>query len=271
MWGFSASPLVTGGFAIVYAGGPGDKGLLAFDAASGALRWSVPSASDSYASPQLNTILGEPLVLALSNDGLLLVDPATGRERLKYDWKTPQFRALQPRVVGGDTILLATPMNAGTRSIRITKDQSQFAAEELWTSRNLKPDFTDLVTYQGYAYGNDAGIWTCIDLKTGKRKWKDGRYGKGQALLLENSGLILIAAEGGQVALILANPNEYKEMGSFKALDGKTWNHPVLIGDRLYVRNAEEAAAYKLPLAERQAAANSSPAQPAGDAQQVTQ
>lgn len=250
MWGFAASPLVTGGLAIVYAGGPGDKGLLAFDAASGALRWSAASASDSYVSPQLNTILGEPLVLAFSNDGLILVDPATGRQRLKYDWKCPQFRALQPRVVGDGTILLETPMNAGTRSVRITKTNSQFAAEELWTTRNLKPDFTDLVTYQGFAYGNDNGIWTCIDLKTAERKWKGGRYGKGQALLLENSGLLLIAAEDGRVALVLADPNEYKEVASFKALEGKTWNHPVLIGDRLYVRNAEEAAAYKLLLAD---------------------
>ncbi len=258
MWGFAASPLVTGGLAIVYAGGPGDKGLLAFDAASGALRWSAASPSDSYASPQLNTILGEPFVLAFSNDGLLLLDPETGHERLKYDWKFQQFRALQPRVVGDGTILLPTPMNAGTRCIRITNGtngQGQFVAEELWTSHNLKPDFTDLVTYQGYAYGNDAGIWTCLDLETGQRKWKGGRYGKGQALLLENSGLLLLAAEDGQVALVLADPNEYKEVASFKALEGKTWNHPVLVGDRLYVRNAEEAAAYKLPLAEPQAAA----------------
>ncbi|HEV8541032.1 MAG TPA: PQQ-binding-like beta-propeller repeat protein [Verrucomicrobiae bacterium] len=255
MWGFAASPLVTGGLAIVYAGGPGDKGLLAFDAASGALRWSAASASDSYVSPQLNTILGEPLVLVLSNNGLLLIEPATGRERLKYDWKFQQYRALQPRVIGDNTILLPTPMTAGTRALRITKANGQFAVEELWTSRNLKADFTDLVTYQGYAYGNDAGIWTCIDLKTGERKWKGGRYGKGQALLLENSGLLLIAAEDGQVALVSADPNAYAEVASFKALDGKTWNHPVLIGDRLYVRNAEEAAAYKLPLAGHEPAA----------------
>ena len=254
MWGFAASPLVTGGLAIVYAGGLGDKGLLAFDAASGALRWSAASPSDSYASPQLNTILGEALILTLSNDGLLLVDPATGRERLNYHWPFQQYRALQPHVVGNDTILLPTPMNAGTRSIRITKPGDQFAAQELWTSRNLKPDFTDLVTYQGYAYGNDAGIWTCIDLKTGEGKWKGGRYGKGQALLLENSGLLLIAAEQGQVVLVLADPNRYSEVASFKALEGKTWNHPVLVGDRLYLRNAQEAAAYKLPLAEPQAA-----------------
>jgi len=254
MWGFAASPLVTGGLAIVYAGGPGDKGLLAFDAASGALRWSAASASDSYVSPQLNTILGEPVVVMFSNDGLLLVDPATGRERLSYQWKFSQYRALQPSVIDNNALLLSTPMNAGTRCIRIGKASGPWAAEELWTSRNLKSDFTDLLTYQGYAYGNDAGIWTCIDLKTGERKWKGGRYGKGQAVLLENSGLLLIAAEDGQLALVLADPNGFTEVASIKALEGKTWNHPVLIGDRLYLRNAQEAAAYKLPLAEPSAA-----------------
>jgi outer membrane protein assembly factor BamB len=256
MWGFAASPLFAGDVVIVYAGGPGDKGLLAFDAASGALRWSAATGSESYASPQLNTIAGEEVVLMLCNNGLLFSDPATGRERLNYEWKFSQYRALQPRVVGNDTILLPTGMGSGTRAIRVSKGDGNgsWAAEELWTSRNLKPDFTDLVTYQGYAYGNDAGIWTCIDLKTGERKWKGGRYGKGQALLLENSGLLLIAAEQGQVVLLLADPNGHSEVASFDALEGKTWNHPVVIGDRLYVRNAQEAAAYKLPLAEEKSA-----------------
>ena len=77
-------------------------------------------------------------------------------------------------------------MNTGTRAIRLAKTNGQLTAQELWTSRNLKPDFTDLVSYQGYAYGVDAGIFTCIDLKTGERKWKGGHYGKGQVLLLEN-------------------------------------------------------------------------------------
>ncbi|MDB6039933.1 MAG: hypothetical protein JWM99_3774 [Verrucomicrobiales bacterium] len=264
MWGFAASPLVTKDLVIVYAGGSGDKSLIALDASSGAPRWSAAAGTDSYASPQLSTIAGEELILMLSNDGLLLADPVTGRERLNYAWKFAQYRALQPNVVGNDTILLPTGMNTGTRAIRISKadDKSpsrdqmkdKLTAEELWTSRNLKPDFTDLITFHGYAYGNDAGIWTCIDLKTGERKWKGGRYGKGQALLLENSGLILIAAESGQVVLVPADPNEYREVASFKALEGKTWNHPVVVGDRLYVRNAQEAAAFRLSLAEKNAA-----------------
>ena len=249
-WGFSASPLVAGSLVIVFAGGPNDKGVLAFDAASGALRWSVAAGNDSYSSPQLNAIAGEDLVLMLSNDGLLLLDPATGKVRLNYEWKFGNYRALQPRFVGDDTVLLPTGMNTGTRAIRITKTNGQFGAEELWTSRNLKPDFTDFVTHRGFAYGIDGGIFTCVDLKTGERRWKGGRYGKGQVLLLENSGLLLVAAEDGRVVLLRADPGEHAEVDSFKALEGKTWNHPVLVGDRLYLRNSQEAACFQLPLAE---------------------
>ena len=68
-------------------------------------------------------------------------------------------------------------------------------------------------------------------------------------LLLENSGLLLIAAEDGRVVLLRAEGNESVEVASFPALTGKTWNHPVVVGDRLYVRNSQEAAAYQLPLA----------------------
>src|SRR5438094_254099 len=222
------------------------RGLLAFDVETGALRWSAATGDHTYASPQLNTIAGEELVQMLSNDGLVLVEPATGKARLNYEWKFSGYRALQPRVVGDDTVLLGTPMNIGTRAIHITKVNGELAAEELWTSRNLKPDFSDMVTYQGYIYGNDGGFLTCLDLKTGDRMWKGGRYGKGQLLLLENSGLVLVAAEDGQVHLVRADPKEFVEVDSFKALEGKTWNHPVVVGDKLYVHNSQEAAEFQL-------------------------
>jgi outer membrane protein assembly factor BamB len=247
MWGFSASPLVTGSLVIVYAGGPGDKGLAAFDAESGSLRWSVAAGNDSYSSPQLSTIAGEEMVLLLANDGLLCVDPATGKERLKYEYKFNGYRALQPTVIE-NTVLLPTAMSPGTRAIRINPGNGHLAAEELWTARNLKPDFTDFVAHEGHLYGIDGGFLTCVDVKTGERKWKGGRYGKGQVMLLETSGLLLVSAEDGRVVLLRAEPGEQSELGSFKGLEGKTWNHPVVVGDRLYVRNAQEAAAYQLAL-----------------------
>lgn len=256
MWGFAASPIVAGSVVIVYAGGPGDKGLLAFDVEWGALRWSVATGKDSYSSPQSSTLAGQALVLMLSNDGLVCVDPATGKAQLNYEWKFGNYRALQPHVVSNDTVLLPTGMTTGTRAIRVTRTNEQWSAQELWTSRHLKPDFTDLVTYHGFAYGNDGGILTCLDLRNGERQWKGGRYGKGQILLLENSGLLLIAAEQGQVVLLRADPKLHIELASFQALEGKCWNHPVVVGDRLYVRNAQEAACFQLTLAESKIVAN---------------
>ncbi len=260
MWGFASSPLVTGGLVIVWAGGAKDKGVVAFDAETGKLRWSAAAGNDSYSSPQLGRLAGETLVLMLTNEGLRLLDPATGALRLNYEWKSSGYRALQPHVLENDTVLLPTGMSTGTRAIRLTRTGDRLAAEELWTSRSLKPDFNDFVTYQGYAYGFDGGVFGCIELKTGERKWKGGHYGKGQVLLLENSGLLLVLSEKGQAVLMRADPNAHVELASLAALEGKTWNHPVVVGNRLYVRNSQEAACYELPLAARVALLDSTKA-----------
>lgn len=249
MWGYASSPLVTPSLVIIYAGGAGDKGLMAFDAASGQPRWSAACGPESYSSPQLGNVLGEDTLLMLTNEGLLLLDPATGQVRLNYVWKFDGYRALQPTLIGDDVILLPTPMSEGTRAIRISKKDGQLAAEELWTSKHMKTDFTELIAHKGSLYGIDGSMYSCLDLKTGVRSWKDGRYGKGQALLLESTDQILIAAENGRVALLQADPASHQELTSFTALNGKTWNHPVVIGDKLLLRNGGEAACYELPLA----------------------
>ena len=250
MWGFSSSPLVTHSLVIVFAGGAGDKGVMAFDAATGQPRWSVACGPESYSSPQLSKILGEETLLMLTNEGLLLLEPTTGKVRLKYEWKFDGYRALQPTVIGEDMVLLPTPMSEGTRAIRITKNGEQLAAEELWTSKQMKTDFSELIAHKGYVYGVDGSMYSCLDLKTGTRTWKDGRYGKGEAVLLESTDQILMAAENGRVALLQADPTAHKELTSFQALKGKTWNHPVVVGDKLLVRNGSEAACYELAGAE---------------------
>jgi hypothetical protein len=83
-------------------------------------------------------------------------------------------------------------------------------------------------------------------LQTGKRRWKDGRYGSGQVLLLSDQALLLVVTDKGQVVLVAADPNEHRELGRFQAITGKTWNHPVIAHSRLYVRNAEEIACYEV-------------------------
>ncbi len=248
MWGFSASPLVVGPIVVVYAGGKSDRAVIAFDVETGELAWTAPSGDDSYSSPQLCRIAGEDSIAMLSNKGLALLDPTNGKTRLDYPWATIGYRSLQPQVVDENSMLLPTGMGYGTRLVKIQRVAEEYSATEVWTSRRLKPDFNDMVVYQDHIYGFDASIFTCISLKSGEQKWKGGRYGKGQVLLVEESGLLLILSESGELVLVEADPSGHTELAKFQALEGRTWNHPVLIGDQLFIRNSQQAACYQLPL-----------------------
>jgi outer membrane protein assembly factor BamB len=247
-WGFASSPLVIDTKVIVYAGGSDDKGTLAFDVETGALQWSAPGGDHSYSSPQRWNFQGEDLILMLTNTGLNILDPETGAERLNFTWRHQGYRVLQPQILDEDTLLLVSGMGTDSRRIRIVPKEGRLSAETLWTTTRLRSDFNDCVIYEGHAYGFDGPNFTCTDMETGERKWRGGRYGKGQVLLHENVGLLLVITEKGKIVLLQADPVAHRELTRFQALDGKTWNHPVVVGDRLYIRNAREAACYRLPL-----------------------
>ena len=127
------------------------------------------------------------------------------------------------------------------------------SATGAWTSREvwrqssvMKTKFTNVATREGYAYGLSDGILECVRLADGQRQWKGGRYGQGQLLLVGD--LLVVQSEPGDVVLVEASPKAHAVRGRLAALDGQTWNNPCLAGNKLLVRNAEEAACYELSL-----------------------
>ncbi|MEP6668022.1 MAG: PQQ-binding-like beta-propeller repeat protein [Chthoniobacter sp.] len=247
MWGMSSSPLVVDGNVIVYAGGEAGKSLLACRADTGDLVWTASAGQQSYSSPQITTIAGVRQCLMFHDFGLTSFDPTTGKKL----WETGLVmkgapRCGQPHLVGPNQLAVAVLDGPGVSLIDVAKDGDQWKISPVWASKDLKPEFPDFVVHDGNAYGFDSSIFCCLNLATGKRTWKDGRFGRGQVILLEDQALLLVVSESGEVILQAADAQARKELGRFQAVSGKTWNGPVIANGRLYLRNAEEMACYQL-------------------------
>jgi outer membrane protein assembly factor BamB len=244
-WGFAGSPLLVGDLVIVAASGR----LAAYDLATGEPRWFGPKGGTGYSSPQRATIGGVTQVLQLSESGVTSVAPADGQVLWEHEWKG--YPIVQPALTGDGDVLISVTDSSGTRRIAIAHGPDGWASKERWTSSGLKPYFNDFVVHKGHAFGFDGSILACIDLEDGTRKWKGGRLGNGQLVLLPDQDLLLVLSEEGEVVLVRATPDRFTEVARFPALKGKTWNHPVVVGDLLLARNGEEMAAFRLPVAGR--------------------
>jgi outer membrane protein assembly factor BamB len=243
-WGFASSPLVIDDLVIVAASGT----LTAYDLATGKPRWVGPRQLGSYSSPHRVAIDGVTQILLLSGTGVASLAPATGTLLWEHQWGGGTT-IIQPAVTDDGDILInsiAMTGGAGTRRLAVAHAADKWTVEERWTSNGLKPYFNDFVVHKGHAFGFDGNILSCIDLTDGKRKWKGGRYGNGQLVLLPDQDLLLVLSEDGELALVSATPDQYKELARLPGIEGKTWNHPALVGDVLLIRNGEQMAAFRL-------------------------
>jgi outer membrane protein assembly factor BamB len=244
IWGFSSSPLVLHETVVVAVAGT----LVAYDLSTGDPRWFGADGGMSYSSPHLATIDGVQQVVLMSASGATAVDALDGTMLWEHPWKG--YPIVQPALTEDGDLLIAANEKSGLRRLAIAQESDGWAVEEQWTSIGLKPYFNDFVLHDGHAFGFDGRILSCIDLETGDRQWKGGRYGNGQLVLLADQDLLLILSVRGELALVRATPDQFTELARFPAIEGKTWNHPVLVGDLLLVRNGQEMVAFRLTLAD---------------------
>ena len=252
-WGKSGSPLVVEELVIVSVGGPAGRSLIAYDKHDGTEVWNAGNDPSSYATPVLATIGGVRQVLSINQHRIAAHRLEDGKELWSHPWlgdSNSNATASQPVLLPGDRVFLSKGYGIGCALLQIEADAAGlFSAKQLWASaRLMNTKLTNVVVKGPYIFGLSGGILECIDSQTGERRWKRGRYGHGQNILVDN--VILITTERGEIALVAANPDEFQELSRFQAIEGKTWNNPALTGRYLLVRNHQEAACYKLPLVE---------------------
>lgn len=249
-YGVSSSPLVLAdGTVVVAVGGRAGRALVGYDGATGRRRWSGGSAPPGYGSPRLAHLAGRSQILVLNDDALTAHDASDGHELWSYDWPSGTEPTFTPLTLEGDRVFVSTGYGVGGKMLRVVAGpEGSFDVALLWESISLKSKFSNAVHRKGVIYGLDDGILAAVNAETGERLWKNGRYGHGQIVCVDD--LIVVIAEDGRVALVEASPAAFAEVASFQALSGKCWNPPALAGNRLIVRNDREAAAFELPRSE---------------------
>src|SRR4051812_16590764 len=279
VWGKSGSPLVVDDIILISVGAPSggweaspsfsaaeksagpkayNSSLVAFDIKTGVVRWSAGSRQASYASPIVATLAGERQIIVVNESWVTAHCVADGKILWEHPWSNQtdtNASCAQPVPLEGDRLFLSKGYGTGCSLLAIKKDVTgTFSANPLWDpaiKNVMKTKMCNVVVRDGYVYGIDDVLLECIELETGAVKWKKRRrpeFGHGQIMLIGNT--ILVLSETGELALVEANPHEYRELAHIQALGAAnvTWNNPAFAPPYLLLRNAREAACYRLPL-----------------------
>lgn len=244
-WGMSASPLIVDDKVIVQPGGKSGKSIVAYNKNTGAAVWRNLNDAQAYVSPMLATLAGRRQVVAITANRIVGVNPDDGALLWEYPWDTSGgINCSQAIAIDGNRFFVSAGYGKGAALVEVKDNGGKLAAAKVWENNNMKNKFNSSVIHNGFAYGLDEGILACVDVATGERKWKGGRYGYGQVILAGDQ--LIITSDTGELALVKATPDSHQEVAKFAALEGRTWNYPAIANGKLLVRNASQMALFDI-------------------------
>lgn len=269
-WGKSGSPLVVDDMVVISVGArtaaeaasprskDSDCSLVAFDIATGEVRWAAGTRPAAYSSPLVADLAGERQVIIVNQSWVTAHRASDGKVLWEHPWSDEfdtNASVSQPIPLDGDRLFLSKGYGIGASLLKIQRDSAgRFTPEPIWEpaiKRVMKTKMSNVVMRDGFVYGLDDVLLSCIDLETGKLRWKKRRapeFGYGQIMLIGD--VVLVLSETGELVLVEASPDKYRELASLQVLDeaNVTWNNPAFSPPYLLVRNAREAACYELSL-----------------------
>jgi outer membrane protein assembly factor BamB len=241
----SASPLIVDDKAIVLPGGRSGKSVAAYSRTDGKPVWTSLDDQQAYTSPMLATLGGVRQIVVVSAARAVGLTVEEGRLLWEYPWVTQVgINVAQPLLLGGDRVFLSAGYGHGAAVFEVARAGERFSTRTIWQNTRMKNKFTSPLLLDGYIYGLDEAILACVDAATGELKWKGGRYGYGQVMLAGDR--LIVVTEEGDIVQVRATPTRHEELASFPAIEGKTWNHPIIVDGRLLVRNIREMAAFDI-------------------------
>lgn len=250
-WGFCESPLIDGDKLICSPGGKNT--IVALNKNTGETLWkaAVPGAEGAqYASAIAVEIGGQRQYVQFLQKGIVSVGASDGAFLWRYDAPANGTANAATPVFGGDGLVFAASnYGNGGGLVNVTRSGDKFEAKQEYFDRKMANHHGGMVLIDGYLYGEGNGRLRCIEFKTGKQMWDEGRPGKGSIVYAD--GHLCYRNEGGKGTLYLieANPKEYVEKGRFDQPErsGKNaWAHPVIANGKLYVQDQDVLFCYDI-------------------------
>jgi outer membrane protein assembly factor BamB len=235
------SPIIFDGVAVLHLGGKGDGAMVAFDLASGSIKWKWAGDGPAYDSPVLVTADGTKQIVTVTEKGLVGVSAADG----KLLWQTPavpgmrMFNSASPILDGN--IVIFTGQGKGTRAVKIEKQGNAFAAKDVWANEETGAGYNTPVLKDGLLFGlSEKGNLFCIDAKTGKTCWTDATpRGKSFGSVVDAGSVLFALPSTGELVVYKPSDKEFSEVTHYKVADTATYAYPVIAGKRIFVRDQD--------------------------------
>ncbi|MEW4488173.1 PQQ-binding-like beta-propeller repeat protein [Thalassoglobus sp. JC818] len=243
-FGFASSPLLDGDWLYVQAGGS----FIKLDKKNGKIVWRVliedgGMMDSAFSSPIITTLAGKRQLVVQTRQKLAGVDPATGD--VLWEQEVPSFRGMNilTPVPFEDGVFTSTYQNKSWL-FQLSRAGEKFTCDELWDN-NAMGYMSTPVVIDGHAYLHlQNQRFTCIDLKTGERKWTSTPYGKYCSMIAQNDR-ILALDERGQLLLLKANPEEFELLDERKVCEGEAWAHLAVHRDDVIVRELNAVSLFR--------------------------
>ena len=247
-FGFSSSPLIYKNSLIVPVGGPG-VGVIAFDAASGAVQWKKHDFVNTYSSPIVIQLDGKDEIVLLAGSEVVGMEPATGEMEWRYPFETQYKTNIMTPLWGNDGILfISSAPEVGSRGLKLTRKDGKVNVEEAWTTKKMQVGHANAARVGNHIFacsGEESVFFmTAIETTTGKVTWRE--RGFGMANVIYADGKLIILEEDGSLALATATPEAFQLKSKVPLLKKSAWSTPTLVGQRLFVRDNETIMALDL-------------------------
>lgn len=246
--GYSSSPMPYKELVIVMIGGE-DHAIVALNQSDGTIAWAKHGFENSFASPKLISVDGEDQLVCMMDGAVVGLRPADGELLWQYTGGDQfRFNASQP-IWGPDNILFISAPEAGSRGLRLKRQDGRTSVEELWSTRKVQFSHVTAVRVGDYVYGCTGGgqgpaFMAAINIRDGNVAWRERGFVKSTTLLA--GGYLLVLQEDGELVLATASPEKLTVHSRAAVLERVAWTVPTVVGKTAYVRDLKSIAALDL-------------------------